>query len=83
MLYANLEANLTTLTAPSARFVLALSGGMDSRVLLHLMGRYLAHGILKHACKAVHVHHGLSANADHWAMQCAGLGGADGDRFRT
>ncbi|MBY5948846.1 tRNA lysidine(34) synthetase TilS [Photobacterium rosenbergii] len=70
MLYANLEANLESLSDPSARFVLALSGGMDSRVLLHLMGRYLA----RHpeaSCKAVHVHHGLSANADYWALQCA------------
>ena len=70
MLYANLEANLATLTAPSARFVLALSGGMDSRVLLHLMGRYLER-YPEASCKAVHVHHGLSANADDWAALCA------------
>ncbi|MDV5171755.1 tRNA lysidine(34) synthetase TilS [Photobacterium rosenbergii] len=70
MLYANLEANLATLTTPSARFVLALSGGMDSRVLLHLMGRYLER-YPEASCKAVHVHHGLSANADDWAALCA------------
>lgn len=44
------------------------SGGLDSTVLLHLLhgaarapGRELA---------AVHVHHGLSANADRWAAHC-------------
>ncbi|AJR07651.1 tRNA lysidine(34) synthetase TilS [Photobacterium gaetbulicola] len=71
MLYANLEANLATLTDKSARFVLALSGGMDSRVLLHLMGRYLERNPAA-SCKAVHVHHGLSTNADHWVELCAG-----------
>ena len=80
MLYANLEAKLEFLSDPSARFVLALSGGMDSRVLLHLMGRYLA----RHpqaCCKAVHVHHGLSANADHWAAQCADWAAQEGIGF--
>ena len=78
MLYANLEArlaasleaNVATAAGKPAHFVLALSGGMDSRVLLHLMGRYLEQHP-EASCKAVHVHHGLSANADHWASLCA------------
>lgn len=71
MLYASLEAYLTATAEKSSRFVLALSGGLDSRILLHLMGRYLqAHP--EASCKAVHVHHGLSPHADHWAERCAG-----------
>ncbi|PSU28875.1 tRNA lysidine(34) synthetase TilS [Photobacterium lutimaris] len=70
MLYAHLEAYLAATVAKPARFVLALSGGLDSRVLLHLMGRYLqAHP--EAGCKAVHVHHGLSPHADCWAERCA------------
>ncbi len=47
---------------------MAFSGGVDSRVLLELAAQYAQiHGI---ECCAVHVHHGLSDNADHWANQC-------------
>ncbi|WP_165312079.1 tRNA lysidine(34) synthetase TilS [Vibrio ziniensis] len=49
-------------------FVLALSGGADSRVMLELLARYRDEfGV---SVCAVHVHHGLSKNADHWAMCC-------------
>ena len=48
-----------------------LSGGIDSVVLLHLL-RDLAprHGF---RLSAVHVHHGLSPNADAWARFCRQL----------
>jgi tRNA(Ile)-lysidine synthase len=50
---------------PGERIAVALSGGMDSVVLLHL---------LKDAgVRAVHVHHGLSPNADAWAAFCRKL----------
>ena len=50
------------------RLVVAFSGGVDSRVLLELAAQYAkSHHI---ECCAVHVHHGLSNNADHWAGQC-------------
>ena len=50
------------------RLVVAFSGGVDSRVLLELAAQYAkSHHI---ECCAVHVHHGLSNNADHWAEQC-------------
>lgn len=51
------------------RLVLALSGGVDSRVLLALMAHYQQQHPLV-PCLTVHVHHGLSANADQWATQC-------------
>ncbi len=49
-------------------FVLALSGGVDSRVLLDLLVRY--RNDFSASIQAVHVHHGLSENADDWAMLC-------------
>ncbi len=52
----------------SRRFVLALSGGADSRVLLELLARY--RNQTGSSVSAVHVHHGLSKNADHWAECC-------------
>ncbi|MBD0784931.1 tRNA lysidine(34) synthetase TilS [Vibrio sp. Y2-5] len=52
----------------SHRFVLALSGGVDSRVLLSLLVRFREEfGV---SVAAVHVHHGLSSNADHWTECC-------------
>ncbi|KAB1453641.1 tRNA lysidine(34) synthetase TilS [Vibrio panuliri] len=50
------------------KIVLALSGGVDSRVLLDLLAQY-QHDFDCH-CLAVHVHHGLSQNAESWAQQC-------------
>src|SRR3954468_17608575 len=48
------------------RIAVALSGGIDSVVLLHLLKEH--RGI-----SAVHVHHGLSPNADAWAAFCRRL----------
>lgn len=45
------------------RVAVGLSGGVDSVVLLHSLSRYLP-------LRAVHVHHGLSPNADSWARFC-------------
>ncbi|MFZ5485382.1 MAG: tRNA lysidine(34) synthetase TilS [Pseudomonadota bacterium] len=51
------------------RVCLGYSGGLDSTVLLHLLAALSQAG----ACRlsAVHVHHGLSAQADAWAAHCA------------
>lgn len=54
-----------------ARLVLGLSGGLDSAVLLHvLLALRDQHPF---ALRAVHVHHGLSPDADDWADFCARL----------
>lgn len=55
------------------RVVVALSGGMDSVVLLHALGRLHAAGTCLAALSALHVHHGLSPNADGWARFCSDL----------
>lgn len=62
--------------ASRARIRLALSGGVDSMVLLHLLHRLApSRDFVLSAC---HVHHGLSPHADHWlafcGQQCALLG---------
>ncbi len=64
MLSAALTAALTQ--AAASRVVLALSGGMDSMVLLALLHRL----DLKLPVQAVYVHHGLSPNADAWGQFC-------------
>ena len=47
--------------------LVALSGGLDSSVLLHL----LAHSPLRaNGLRAIHVHHGLHPDADAWARHC-------------
>jgi len=45
-----------------------LSGGVDSIVLLHALHALAGEGRLR--LSAVHVHHGLSVNADRWASFC-------------
>ena len=53
----------------NSKIKLALSGGLDSVVLLHL----LADTTHLFEISAVHVHHGLSAFADDWAIFCGEL----------
>ena len=62
--------SLNLLPAHAASHVwVAFSGGLDSTVLLHR----LAHDavIRRQGLSAVHVHHGLQAEADAWAAHCA------------
>ncbi|MEO6364460.1 MAG: tRNA lysidine(34) synthetase TilS [Luteimonas sp.] len=55
----------------SARLLVALSGGLDSTVLLHWLSH---HGdIDKTRLHAMHIHHGLHADADRWAIRCQHL----------
>lgn len=58
---------IATRLAPAERVCVGLSGGCDSVVLLHLLSRLGLGARLS----AIHVHHGLSPNADDWAAFCA------------
>lgn len=49
--------------------LLALSGGLDSIVLLHLLAEIRT--TIPFELHAMHVHHGLSVNADVWAEFCS------------
>jgi len=53
---------------PSPILTVAYSGGVDSTLLLHALAHYRdRHDLDVHA---VHVHHGLSDNADSWLAHC-------------
>lgn len=51
------------------RFVIAYSGGLDSTVLLHQF-KQLTLSQPHFQVRAIHIHHGLSPNADHWQKHC-------------
>ncbi|GIU34502.1 tRNA lysidine(34) synthetase TilS [Shewanella schlegeliana] len=51
------------------KLVLAYSGGVDSEILAHGLSLF-AKQHLEFECLLVHVHHGLSGNADKWAEHC-------------
>lgn len=66
-----MAAALARHVPPGSQLVLALSGGLDSVVLLHLLlSLRTSHPF---GLAAVHVHHGLSPSADGWADFCTQL----------
>jgi len=68
-LSSHFSTALESLTLDKKQLVLAYSGGLDSHVLLHLLAQY-KHAYPQHEYLAVHVHHGLSDNADTWLVHC-------------
>src|SRR5574337_1212393 len=65
--------------APGQTVCVALSGGADSTVLLHVLAGLRPQGGFTLA--AAHVHHGLSPNADAWLDACRALCAALGVAF--
>lgn len=55
-------------SAPGAPLLVGFSGGLDSTVLLHWLASNPA--VVATGLSAVHVHHGLQAQADAWAGHC-------------
>jgi tRNA(Ile)-lysidine synthase len=60
--------SLQRLIPSGARVAIALSGGLDSRVLLALAAQYATPDA--YSLSAVHIHHGLNPKADQWAAFC-------------
>lgn len=64
----HVQTHLASIVKPGQTLLLAYSGGLDSRVLLELLtGLRATLGFTLHA---MHIHHGLSSNADHWTEFC-------------
>jgi tRNA(Ile)-lysidine synthase len=63
-------APLIRLIAPETptAVLVAFSGGLDSTVLLHLLANDA--DVRSRGLRALHVHHGLHADADGWAKHC-------------
>lgn len=64
--------HLDHLLNSDAALVVAFSGGLDSTVLLHHMLAWQQHHP-QIRLRALHVHHGLSPNADAWAAHCVAI----------
>jgi tRNA(Ile)-lysidine synthase len=58
-------------TADADRFLVALSGGVDSSVLLHVLATLRQTGDITAPLAALHVNHGLSDSADLWQQHCS------------
>ncbi len=70
-LFSRFAQQLQTLLPQQTAFLLALSGGLDSVVLLHLLLQLRR--TRSFSLRAIHIHHGLSPNADNWATFCQTL----------
>ena len=78
---ARVAAQLKDIVKPSDRLVAALSGGVDSVVLLDSLQR--AAGKLRFRLSALHVNHQLSPHARRWEAFCRRLCRARGIPFQS
>ncbi|WP_246764362.1 tRNA lysidine(34) synthetase TilS, partial [Cronobacter sakazakii] len=67
-----MDTSLLSALRGRRQLLVAYSGGLDSTVLLHQLVRLReAHPEMR--LRAIHVHHGISLNADRWAAHCQAL----------
>jgi tRNA(Ile)-lysidine synthase len=69
----DLLASITPALQPMlgrGRWLVGYSGGLDSTVLLHLLSRFVQQRQAPPALLAIHIHHGLSPNAQRWQQSC-------------
>lgn len=65
-----LPALFDILAKKHGKIILGYSGGLDSTVLLDLYAKQAPEAFIART-HVVHIHHGLSSNADRWSEQCA------------
>src|SRR5258708_28865245 len=65
---SDIRARLERLIPAGAPICVGFSGGLDSSVLLELLAEHAVPA--GHRVSALHVHHGLSPNADKWVKYC-------------
>ena len=65
---SNFFETLLAISPPTKHFWIAYSGGLDSHLLLHALAQLRPQ--LKQKLHAIHIHHGLQAQADDWANHC-------------
>ncbi|OQW40889.1 MAG: tRNA(Ile)-lysidine synthase [Proteobacteria bacterium SG_bin4] len=70
-LLCHVQEALHTHIKPDDRLAIALSGGVDSVVLLHVLSKLSAE--IPFSLTAVHVNHGISRNAPLWSQFCSDL----------
>jgi tRNA(Ile)-lysidine synthase len=68
-LHGKLEAALVKL-ASTRKFLIGLSGGLDSVVLLHAMVRLRDHSGVAFQLRALHINHQLQDQAQSWEQHC-------------
>lgn len=69
--FFQLHEKLSLKTSNHSDFCVALSGGLDSIVLLHALKTL--QNQFSFNLRAVHIHHGLSDNADDWENHCRSI----------
>lgn len=72
MLLKKFAQQLAEYAPHQQKFLIAFSGGLDSTALLWLF-KQLSTEQPQLKIRAIHIHHGLSHNADYWAQHCAKL----------
>src|SRR5258708_6994792 len=65
---SDIRARLERLIPAGAPICVGFSGGLDSSVLVELLAEHAVPA--GHRVSALHVHHGLSPNADKWVKYC-------------
>lgn len=69
MLFKRFQAQIDKYASTQTQFLIGFSGGLDSTALLLLFTK-LRENRPHLQLRAIHIHHGLSANADSWAQHC-------------
>ena len=78
-LLARVERRIAAHVRPGQSICAAYSGGLDSTVLVDLLAALRDR--MRFSLTALHVHHGLSRNADRWAASCTDFAKSRGIPF--